>query len=97
MPSCFLYAPQQFPDRDWNVSGLDLDMSERICQLEEPCSKKKQEKQKDSEKKRGLKISDDFVYLFIFFSICLSRLSFHFAIVFKNLGYKKWGVILYQH
>lgn len=52
MPSCFLYAPQQFPDGDWNVSGLDLDMSERICQLEEPCSKKKQEKQKDSEKKK---------------------------------------------
>lgn len=85
MPSCFLYAPQQFPDRDWNVSGLDLDMSERICQLEEPCSKKKQEKQKDSEKKRGLKISDVlFIFLFFFLS---AYLVYHFI---SRLCLKIW-------
>lgn len=98
MSSCFCVCAATISQRDRNVSGLDPRYVERICQLEEPYPKKKENQKK--KKTWNLKIGD---VLFIFFnlsaflSICLSRLSFSFRDSVLKFGLQKMGVIIYQH
>lgn len=60
-----------FPDGTGMCLVLTLDMSEGICQLEEPYPKKKKKKtkkkkKKNTRKKGDVKISDVLFYLFYF-------------------------------